>query len=138
MLINIAIAALMMIITCAIHSAAMTFALNTFSSGKAESYGRSARFYWISATVLLMFLASIVEVLAWAAAYLLLNAIDGFERAFYFSMVTYTTLGYGDGLLDERWRILGSFEAANGIIMFGWTTAVVVSAVHRLYSRRDG
>ena len=138
MLINVTIAALMLIITCAIHSAAMTFALNTFSSGKAESYGRSTRFYWISATVLLMFLASIVEVLAWAAAYLLLNAIDGFERAFYFSMVTYTTLGYGDVLLDERWRILGSFEAANGIIMFGWTTAVVVAAVHRLYMRRDG
>ena len=138
MLINITIAALMLIITCAIHGMAMTFALNTFSSEKAESYGRSTRFYWISATVLLMFLASVVEVLAWAGTYLLLNAIDGFERAFYFSMVTYTTLGYGDVLLDERWRVLGSFEAANGIIMFGWTTAVVVAAVHRLYLRRDG
>ncbi len=136
MLINITIAALMLIITCAIHGAAMTFALNTFSSGKAESYGRSTRFYWISATVLLMFLASVMEVLAWAGTYLLLNAIDSFERAFYFSMVTYTTLGYGDVLLNERWRVLGSFEAANGIIMFGWTTAIIVAVVQKIYGHK--
>ena len=42
-------------------------------------------------------------------------------------------LGYGEIVLDERWRLLASFEAANGIIMFGWTTAVVVAVVHRVY-----
>ena len=44
-------------------------------------------------------------------------------------MVTFTTLGYGDVLLNERWRILGSFEAANGIIMFGWTTAIIIISI---------
>ena len=48
-------------------------------------------------------------------------------------MVTYTTLGYGDVVLIERWRLLSSFEATNGIIMFGWTTAIVIAAVQRIY-----
>ena len=87
----------------------------------------------VSGVVILMFLASVLEVLVWALTYLALNAIEGFERALYFSMVTYTTLGYGDVVLIERWRLLSSFEAANGIIMFGWTTAIVIAAVQRIY-----
>jgi hypothetical protein len=138
MLINIAIATLMLIITCAIHGAAMTFVMHQFASQESEVRQRLERLFWVSGTVLLMFLASVAEVFVWAVTYLIVNAIEGAEQAFYFSMVTYTTLGYGDVLLAERWRVLGSFEAANGIIMFGWTTAVVVAAVHRLYVRRDG
>ena len=48
-------------------------------------------------------------------------------------MVTYTTLGYGDIVLHERWRVLASFEAANGIIMFGWTTAIVMAVIRQVY-----
>ena len=49
-------------------------------------------------------------------------------------MVTFTTLGYGDLVLTGEWRLLASFEeAANGTIMFGWTTAVIVAMVHRVY-----
>ena len=48
-------------------------------------------------------------------------------------MVTFTTLGYGEIVLDEQWPLLASFEAANGIIMFGWTTAIVIAAVQRVY-----
>ena len=89
--------------------------------------------YWIGGTVLLMFLVSVLEVLIWAVSYLALNAIEGFERALYFSMVTFTTLGYGEIVLDEHWRLLASFEAANGIIMFWWTTAIVIAVVQRVY-----
>ena len=62
-----------------------------------------------------------------------LGEINDLEPAFYFSMVTFTTLGYGDIVLDERWRLLASFEAATGIIMFGWTTAIVLAAVQSTY-----
>ena len=55
------------------------------------------------------------------------------EDALYFSMVTFTTVGYGDVILDERWRLLAAFEAANGIIIFGLTTAVVVAVVQSVY-----
>jgi voltage-gated potassium channel Kch len=80
-----------------------------------------------------MFIVAVLETLVWAFAYLALGAIEGLEKALYFSMVTFTTLGYGEIVLEERWRLLASFEAANGIIMFGWTTAIVIAAVQRTY-----
>jgi hypothetical protein len=89
--------------------------------------------YSVAGVVLLMFLVSIIEVLVWSVTYLWLGAIDGLEQATYFSMVTFTTLGYGEIVLDEQWRLLASFEAANGIIMFGWTTAIVLATVQRIY-----
>ena len=101
------------------------------------TYPRLARVYRISELVIVMFLASLLETLVWAITYLALNAIEGLERALYFSMVTYTTLGYGDVVLVERWRLLSSFEAANGIIMFGWTTAIVITAVQRIYFGKE-
>ena len=72
-----------------------------------------------------------------AYTFLLINAIEGFEQALYFSMVTFTTLGYGDVLLEDHWRLLGSFEAANGIIMFGWTTAIVIAVLASLFFRTE-
>ncbi len=88
----------------------------------------------MAAVVLMMFLASLVEAGLWAATYLAVGAISGLERALYFSTVTYTTLGFGDVVLEEGWRLLSSLQAANGIIMFGWTTAVIVAAVQRVYA----
>ena len=65
------------------------------------------------------------------------GAIQQFEEAFYFSMVTYTTLGYGDVTLEPPFRVLSSFEAAAGVIMFGWTTALIVAAVQHVYFPRQ-
>jgi hypothetical protein len=139
MLMEILIAAFIIVVTVVIHAGAMMLA---FREGRKEMGGwrqrlRQSRLYWISAIVLLLFLTSLIEVLVWAVAYLALNAIQGFEQAFYFSMVSFTTLGYGDIVLDERWRLLSSFEAANGIIMFGWTTAIVMVMVQRVYFKKE-
>lgn len=135
MLLNIFIAAILMIVTTAIHGGGMMLALRMLASKRGPLKKRlgNTRIYWVGGTILLMFLVSLAEVLVWAATYLALNAIEGFEQALYFSMVTFTTLGYGEIVLDENWRLLASFEAANGIIMFGWTTAIVVAIVHRIY-----
>ena len=130
---NIIIAACMMFATTAIHAGGMVLAMQVFEWRKDRLTKPMIRISMVSGVVILMFLASVLEVLVWALTYLALNAIEGFERALYFSMVTYTTLGYGDVVLIERWRLLSSFEAANGIIMFGWTTAIVIAAVQRLY-----
>ena len=130
---NIMIAACMMVVTTAIHAGGMVLAMQMFDWKKGRSIKRLTRIYLVSGVVILMFLASLLEVLVWAVTYLALNAIQGFEQALYFSMVTFTTLGYGDVVLVERWRLLSSFEAANGIIMFGWTTAIVIAAVQRIY-----
>ena len=71
----------------------------------------------------------------WAHAYLRVGAIEQLETALYFSMVTFTTLGYGDVTLSPDWRLLASFEAANGIMMFGWTTALIAAVIQRLAYR---
>ena len=83
--------------------------------------------------VLWLFLATILEVWSWALLYLSLGVASSLEQAAYFSTVTFTTLGFGDITLDENWRLLSSFEAANGLLMFGWSTALVFAAVRWVY-----
>ncbi|MBW1749945.1 MAG: two pore domain potassium channel family protein [Deltaproteobacteria bacterium] len=141
MLINIVVAAVLMVITTVIHTGAMSLThviLNRFKKKHSKYRLLNSNVRRIGIIVILMFYISLAEVLLWASAYLLLNAIEGFEKAFYFSMVTFTTLGYGEIVLGERWRLLASFEAANGIIMFGWSTAIVIFAVQHVYARKDG
>ena len=139
MLINIAIAIVIILITVLIHAGGMVLILK-----KLENYDMTHRKHkkyptwqihinWVTGAILVMFFASLLEVMVWAATFITLNAIQGFEQSLYFSMVTYTTLGYGDVLLDENWRLLGAFAAVNGIIMFGWTTAIVIAVVQRVY-----
>jgi len=85
-----------------------------------------------------MFLVSVLDSVIWAYAYLRVGAIEQLETALYFSMVTFTTLGYGDVTLSPDWRLLASFEAANGIMMFGWTTALIAAVIQRLAPDRPG
>lgn len=83
--------------------------------------------------VLWLFLSTIFQVTAWAGLYLFLGALPELEEALYFSTVTFTTAGYGDITLGAEWRLLSSFEAANGLLMFGWSTALVFAAVQWIY-----
>lgn len=83
--------------------------------------------------VLLMFVAIVIDIWIWAAFYHVSGALADLEEALYFSTVTFTTLGYGDIILAKEWRLLASFEAANGLIIFGWATAFVVAAVQHFY-----
>jgi type III secretory pathway component EscU len=135
MLVNMTIAALLMVITTAIHASGMLLVVRMVlpKEEKSASRKRLMHLYSVAGVVLLMFLISVIEVLAWSLTYLWLGALESLEKATYFSMVTFTTLGYGEIVLDEQWRLLASFEAANGIIMFGWTTAIVLAAVQRIY-----
>jgi hypothetical protein len=136
MLVDIAIGCVLVVLTTVVHAAAMVAALQGFRIAHAKRWARAShvtRVTVVASLVLVMFLATLVEAGLWAGTYLALGAISGLERALYFSTVTYTTLGYGDVVMQEGWRLLSSFEAANGIIMFGWTTALIVAAVHRVY-----
>lgn len=73
-----------------------------------------------------------VEIWAYAAAYLALDALPDLETALYFSTTSFTTLGYGDIVLDRRWRLFGAIEGANGLILFGWSTAFLFSVSGRM------
>jgi voltage-gated potassium channel Kch len=58
---------------------------------------------------------------------LLVGEITNVNEAIYFSLVTFTTLGYGELTLSESWRVMSAFEATNGVTMFGWTTALIIA-----------
>ncbi len=84
-------------------------------------------------TVLALFFVHTIEIWLWALLYVWLGAFEIMEHALYFSTVTFTTLGYGDITLSPRWRLLSSFEAANGVILFGVSTAFVFALIQRMY-----
>ena len=75
---------------------------------------------------------------AWAAVFLLIGVFQTLEPALYFSIVNFTTLGYGDIILDTQWRILASFSAVNGLIVFGLNTAFLVEFLRRVRSAQRG
>lgn len=70
----------------------------------------------------------------WAGAFLLLDVFQSLEAALYFSVVTFTTLGYGDVTLDTQWRLFGSLSSVNGLIIVGLNTAFLIEAINRISS----
>ncbi|WP_179380548.1 ion channel [Jannaschia marina] len=77
-----------------------------------------------------------VAVWIWAIGFWLLGAFDRFEAAVYFSLVVFTTLGFGDVLMVEEWRLLGGLAAANGLLLFGLLTAMLVETLRETRSRQ--
>ncbi len=73
----------------------------------------------------------------WAVVFLVVEVFQELEAALYFSIVTFTTLGYGDITLNSQWRILASFSAINGLIIFGLNTAFLVEFTSRLRSTQE-
>lgn len=83
----------------------------------------------LSAIMLVTLLGNFAQVMVWAALFMLLGEFSEFGKALYHSAVNFSTLGYGDVVMTERWRLLGPIEAAQGILMFGVSTAVMTAAV---------
>ena len=61
------------------------------------------------------------------------SQLTDFESALYFSSVTYTTLGYGDIVLTDGWRLMCGIQAMNGTLLFGWSTALLFFLVQKLW-----
>jgi hypothetical protein len=94
-----------------------------------------AVFLQFSTLMSLLMLGNIVQVAFWAWLYKLLGAFDDFETAMYFSGVTFTSLGYGDVVLKGLMRLLAPLQAANGLMMFGITTALFFAIVQHAISK---
>jgi hypothetical protein len=86
----------------------------------------------MAATVTTLLAAHVIEVMIWGLAYALLQAVPKQVDAFYFAFVNYTTLGYGDILPEMRWRLLGPIAAMNGVLLFGWSTAVIYDVLRNV------
>ena len=135
---EIAIGILNLVVTVVIHGCAMILVTRRMHliQKSVSSASILMDFWWVSVVVVIVFFATLLEAIWWAYCYLFLGAIATGEEAMYFSMVTYTTLGYGDVTLDEGWRILSAFQAANGVIIAGWSTALVIAVIQRIYQMR--
>ena len=90
----------------------------------------------IISTAIVLITLHIIEIFIWALAYLLVlpdGELQSLESAFYFSAVTFTTLGYGDITLGSDWRILSGLQAIDGILLIGWTTAFLFAVLQRAW-----
>jgi hypothetical protein len=83
------------------------------------------------ATVAVLTAAHLIEVLVWSLVYWLVDAAPVGADLIYFAFVNYTTLGYGDVTPVEGWRLLGPMTAMNGVLLFGWSTAVIFEVLRR-------
>ncbi|MFY9640530.1 MAG: ion channel [Rhodomicrobium sp.] len=105
--------------------------------------GRAGTRFWrdvaIVATVTqLALVAHVVEITIWAAVLGLCGEFNRFAGAFYHSAMNYTSLGYGDVVMSASWKLLGPLEAANGLLMFGVSTATIFALIQRLVQSRLG
>jgi hypothetical protein len=85
--------------------------------------------------VTVMLLLHLVEAGIWAGFYRIAGVIPELDTAIYFSLTSYTTTGYGDVVPPAPWRLLGPIEGAVGILMFGWSTALLVAAITKIQGR---
>jgi hypothetical protein len=83
------------------------------------------------AAVSVLMAAHASEVLVWALIYVIIGIAPDGADVVYFAFVNYTTLGYGDVLPAEHWRLIGPLTAMNGVLLFGWSTAVIFEVLRR-------
>jgi Ion channel len=83
----------------------------------------------LSMVMLVMLFSNFAQMVIWALLFVVLGEFTELGAALYFSAVNFATLGYGDIVMSDRWRLLGPLEAASGILMFGLSTAVMTAAV---------
>ena len=82
-------------------------------------------------TALVLIIAHTAEIIIWSLAYAAVDAAPAGSDLLDFAFVNYTTLGYGDVTPLKEWRLLGPMTAMNGILMFGWSTAVLFEVLRK-------
>ncbi len=99
-----------------------------------ESFGSDLAIVVVA--ILIAFAAHLIEMAVWAGLFLICGEFATFGAAFDHSAVNYTTLGYGNVVMTPSWRLLGPLEAADGMLMFGVTTAMIFAVIQRLLRAR--
>jgi len=128
------------VVNIAIHALVMTILVWVARAVSAKNKSHPAVFLMVVmiSTVSILMAAHVAEVLIWSVAYLMVGiAPKGAGSVVYFSFVNYTTLGYGDIIPTERWRLLGPITALNGVILIGWSTAVIFEVLRRALARTE-
>ena len=120
--------------TVALQVVAQAVVLASFCFIERRTRGASElrRTFWISlGAVVPLFFGHLAQVGLWAGFLVLLGALKTYDDAFYFSLVTFATLGYGDVVLAPGYRVFGALGATCGSLMLGWSTALIFTAISR-------
>jgi Ion channel len=132
---NLALASAMVALTVLIHFGGLLLLMRVLSlrghylNAHASRFGQ---FVLLIGVVLGLVFIHTLEIWAYAFAFMAVGAISELEPALYFSTTSFSSLGYGDIVLNPDWRLLGAIEAANGLILFGWSTAFLISLMGKL------
>jgi len=103
--------------------------------------GRAGTNFWIDMgivglAILYALAAHLMEIALWAVVYVICGEFADFGTAYYHSAVNYTSLGYGDLIMSPSWKLLGPLETANGMLLFGVSTAMIFAVIQRLVEAR--
>lgn len=141
MLLTLLIGSVALVINMTIQVVAIVIIL-TFLLRNLEHYQLKSRYRTeirvLGTLVLALFAGHLLQFAVWAMLFVYLGEFADFQTAFYHSVVNFTSLGYGDIVMSEKWRLLGALEAANGILMFGLTAGALLSVMTRLFKTRAG
>lgn len=144
MLMSILVGLVLTLITVGIHAVGTTWWIERLKRAGSE-LAQSNR-SWLTmvpllgSTAVVLLLLHITEVTLWATTFCFLpglTEINSFEEAVYFSTVTFTTLGYGDIVIEGPWRLLAAIEAMCGILIFGWSTALLFAIVQKILQSKE-
>lgn len=142
LLAKLAIGAVMIAITVVIHAAMCDFAFR-FIENHAIGFARVFRRFWkIWALIVVIFMigaAIMADIWIWTLLFYILepDVLKDIETALYFTTITFTTVGFGDIVLPDPWRLLSASTAINGMIIFGWSTAFIFEIMTSLYKPTD-
>lgn len=124
----------LMALCVAVHAVGLSGAIHWLRHGRSAVDARFWPPIWILIRIAAwIILLHLVQVATWAAFYTWQQAMPDLQTAFYFSIVTYTTTGYGDLVLPQEWRVVGGIEALTGILMCGLSTGFFFAVLIKLF-----
>ena len=125
------------VINIAIHALVMTILVSVARASEPRIKPHSSLFLMavMIPTVSVLMITHAIEVIVWALAYWIVDAVPPGANLVYFAFVNYATLGYGDVVPVKRWLLLGPITAMNGFLLLGWSTAVIFEVLRRALAR---
>ena len=133
-------AVLLIVVTSFIHGAGtlvvfwMLFRSRMFA---VRHFGSVHNAGLLTSVVVALLAVHLIEAACWATFYSYKGCFADFNTSLYFSMITYTTVGYGDIVLrDRQWRLLAGLEAMTGPLMLCWSTVILVQVITTIYLQR--
>lgn len=82
--------------------------------------------------MLILITGNFLQILIWGLTFIILGEFNNIYDAVYHSAVNFSSLGYGDVVMSDKWKLLGPLEAGNGILMFGLTSAALMVILQQL------